>query len=462
METANANTQEESEEASENLKKPLKDTEAFKKAQVKANKALKVKPATLLSRLEKKYGKARMAKLVDITAKDLKALEENREKYKNAKTEVLPDRLEWTRQSQVEAYEEAVERLEENHHTLAALTATMEQLEEDADNAQPLPRWVAVQFPELAKKSITKLAEPLQVKLDGAKALAQSIVEKYEPAQKKFIEERMLRRKGEEYIKELKRLGMYDDLVKVEQQQELKNMPASPENRAIMEQAIFRREEGATFTPQLITRTETGSARRFPEQFMEQHEKALQFINRINEIPVNDCMVANRADIATPGKSESYDRAFALSRPTAEKYPALYHGRPRIFVSNKDKADVHVHEIGHIIEQNDPYVADMVNMFLDYRVQDEKPVPLQKVLPGYGYDKWETGRKDHFDRYFDLNGAYYCGKNYETGSTEILSMGLQELYTNPAKFMQLDPEYAQFVISIVQYMEGKKAKGGGE
>ena len=44
----------------------------------------------------------------------------------------------------------------------------------------------------------------------------------------------------------------------------------------------------------------------------------------------------------------------------------------------------------------------------------------------------------------------YCGKQYSDGSTEILSMGIEELVTDPVKFYSKDPEYFRFVLMLIR------------
>ena len=51
--------------------------------------------------------------------------------------------------------------------------------------------------------------------------------------------------------------------------------------------------------------------------------------------------------------------------------------------------------------------------------------------------------------------AYYVGKQYGDNS-EILSMGIQALHEDPVKFFKNDPEYANFVVSVLQYKESKR------
>ena len=114
-----------------------------------------------------------------------------------------------------------------------------------------------------------------------------------------------------------------------------------------------------------------------------------------------------------------------------------------------------VHELGHMLEKRKPGVQQKVKEFLEYRIGNEQPVDMGTVPGGDGMTG-EMVRKNHFDRYFGLVDAYYVGKVYvdeKTGEyegSEILSMGIQALYSDPAGFIKADPEYARFVIGILR------------
>jgi hypothetical protein len=110
-----------------------------------------------------------------------------------------------------------------------------------------------------------------------------------------------------------------------------------------------------------------------------------------------------------------------------------------------------VHELGHQIEFHMPGVKAAARDFLMHRVGSEPLTSLAKKFPDHGYKKDEFGRQDDFGKVFgpDSHKAYYCGKSYDDGSTEIISMGTENLYNNPAEFCAKDPEYAQFIIGIL-------------
>jgi hypothetical protein len=71
----------------------------------------------------------------------------------------------------------------------------------------------------------------------------------------------------------------------------------------------------------------------------------------------------------------------------------------------------------------------------------------------------EMGRPDDFGRSMDELSAAYVGKTYPDGETEVISMGLEMLYTDPIGFCAKDPEYAAFVINLVSSSEPHPAAG---
>jgi len=109
-------------------------------------------------------------------------------------------------------------------------------------------------------------------------------------------------------------------------------------------------------------------------------------------------------------------------------------------------ADVSViaHETAHAIENKYPEVQQAMQDFLDYRCGDEPPRDMGHMgMPG------EYGRVDNFEKVFGLE-APYVGKIYAGGHTELLSMSVGLLATNPAHFAEADPELFAFIVGVLQ------------
>jgi len=112
-------------------------------------------------------------------------------------------------------------------------------------------------------------------------------------------------------------------------------------------------------------------------------------------------------------------------------------------------ARTNVHEMGHGIEHKMPEAQSAAQRFLKYRVKDEPLIKLKTVLPESGYGPGEQGRHDKFGADFGDYRAWYVGKHYEYGATEIVSMGVEQLYVDPIRFAQKDPEYCGFILGIL-------------
>ena len=105
---------------------------------------------------------------------------------------------------------------------------------------------------------------------------------------------------------------------------------------------------------------------------------------------------------------------------------------------DNDVTDV-AHEIMHWLEKKNETVLNNSLTFLEYRTQGEQPQKL-KDLTNIDFRSNEIAKPD---RFFDA----YCGKIYNVPATEIMSMGLQEIFKNPLEFSKKDKEYMAFVIS---------------
>lgn len=107
-----------------------------------------------------------------------------------------------------------------------------------------------------------------------------------------------------------------------------------------------------------------------------------------------------------------------------------------------------VHELGHAIEHQFPGVGRASREFLAHRVGDEVPRPMSQLNPGPRYSASEMGREDDFRKAFGRS-AGYVGKDYGDRGTEILSMGIQKYYQDPAHLARTDPEFFKYVHGVL-------------
>ena len=117
-------------------------------------------------------------------------------------------------------------------------------------------------------------------------------------------------------------------------------------------------------------------------------------------------------------------------------------GRGALNMSSTAAPRAWAHEIGHVIETHGG-LTKQAQTFLDRRAKGEKVRPLKKFKGMEHYAKDEKGRQDKF-----INA--YIGKHYVSGHTEVLSMGMEYLYTNPVDFFKKDPDMFKFVVAAMR------------
>lgn len=108
------------------------------------------------------------------------------------------------------------------------------------------------------------------------------------------------------------------------------------------------------------------------------------------------------------------------------------------------------HEMGHWIEHNNPLVRGMIKAWFERRTKGEKPVSLKKLFPNAGYSAKEVVLRDKF-----LHP--YMGKIYSSGSTEILSMGMEYLSSpeGSGELAAKDPDMMAFILKIIEVVNGR-------
>ena len=114
-------------------------------------------------------------------------------------------------------------------------------------------------------------------------------------------------------------------------------------------------------------------------------------------------------------------------------------GRGNIYLQKSDTLGTMIHEYAHYLEENNPKMLLNSLAFLSYRTQGEREMKL-KSMTGLNYRSNEVAKADKFF-------SPYCGKIYSHAASEIMSMGMQRLFTDPSKFAEEDREYFDFVIA---------------
>jgi hypothetical protein len=147
------------------------------------------------------------------------------------------------------------------------------------------------------------------------------------------------------------------------------------------------------------------------------------------------------------GPSHSEKHGVAVGNTEKSNSRSSYLGWIRL--APNDGESIVLHEYGHHLEKQQ-WVKERVTAFQEKRFGGEEPVSLRDKFGGFGPD--EVGRKDDMEKLFpdDPESAYYVGKTYPGGETEVLSMGLQLMYEDPVHFEETDPEYFGLVLGILK------------
>jgi hypothetical protein len=137
------------------------------------------------------------------------------------------------------------------------------------------------------------------------------------------------------------------------------------------------------------------------------------------------------------GKLKDGERAFARPEDPSGA----------IFVAKDSGSSVFAHEVTHITEVQSG-LLDKAKNFLAKRAEGEPPRSLKELT---GIDQYEDYEVAYKDKWVEKGGNDYSGKVY-SDATEILTMGIERLHANPAKFYETDPEYFEFVIRTIQQL----------
>jgi hypothetical protein len=112
----------------------------------------------------------------------------------------------------------------------------------------------------------------------------------------------------------------------------------------------------------------------------------------------------------------------------------------KVMLNSQSASQVTVHELGHLLEA-DPDMRRAAKAFLDRRTAGETSERLRDITGNKGYHRSEITKKDGFF-------SPYVGKQYDSGYTEVISMGLEKMAEDPAEFARLDPDHFRFIYQL--------------
>lgn len=142
------------------------------------------------------------------------------------------------------------------------------------------------------------------------------------------------------------------------------------------------------------------------------------------------------ADLANPRNAEG-DRAYANS------HKSMFGEANSINMGSSDHGRVVAHELGHLLEYNTPEIHAAAMRFLAERTKGETLERLSVITGDSSYKDHEVARKDKFI-------SPYMGKDYGASASEIVSMGLEYMHSDPLRLAREDPDYFDFMYDLLR------------
>lgn len=131
-----------------------------------------------------------------------------------------------------------------------------------------------------------------------------------------------------------------------------------------------------------------------------------------------------------------------------DSIPVSYSMNNEIFINIDQECDLILseiaHELGHILERQNPEIQAKCLKFILSRSQEL--VPINDIAD-------DSDKYSDPDKLLVYNGRFfdpYVGKVYDDKQTEVLSMGLQMLILNPELFLFRDCEHFKLIIDILE------------
>jgi hypothetical protein len=118
------------------------------------------------------------------------------------------------------------------------------------------------------------------------------------------------------------------------------------------------------------------------------------------------------------------------------------------------------HEMGHVLDHHNQHSARRAENYLNERLYryhralggdhvNTAVISLKDLLPGRGYESDEVVMLDQFrDAY--MGKIYRHREPHGVVPTEVTSMGLESLMTNPTVFARDDPDYFDFILETIK------------
>lgn len=150
---------------------------------------------------------------------------------------------------------------------------------------------------------------------------------------------------------------------------------------------------------------------------------------------------------------ETMEAAMKIFKETYKK-PAEPLTTSQIVVKDSFQSLI-AHEYGHYLEGLSPSIQKLTQEFLRRRTEGKPILKLKDAIPNSGYSDNEVYKDGGFISPY-VGKIYYrdaAKKILAEGSSEVFSMGLQELRNNPMEFLKNDPDHFALIVAAMQGLQ---------
>jgi hypothetical protein len=199
------------------------------------------------------------------------------------------------------------------------------------------------------------------------------------------------------------------------------------------------------------------------QKFFALSEEAVKLNHELGQIWLSKLLPAKGDDMITipvlPTVDSKYDEEFSkannfLRKSVAQSWghmpvkvaalpPTEYrgsHSGDTINLPPTPSARLLIHEFGHHIESQDSDTLGLLSRA--FAMEEVKRTGESPKSLGAGYKPTEIGARDDF---MDS----YVGKFYEFSASEVLAMGMQEMYLDPLTFYQKAPRHFEYTLACM-------------
>lgn len=123
----------------------------------------------------------------------------------------------------------------------------------------------------------------------------------------------------------------------------------------------------------------------------------------------------------------------------------------QVYMNSASDTGTFVHEMGHVLEAQQPGWFDRAVEFLELRTKGQPMQRMMDIYPGSGYSSSEVTIPDKF--FHPYIGKIYLQPGSSKGkvrATEVISMGIERMYRDPVGFAAEDPQHFDLIMGLVR------------